>query len=69
MIYALGLESGQCKYIDIYEEKIMLINLHIVKIIAHEIEHVLQERKINSGIYNIENNILATKEDFVNPFS
>ena len=59
MIYALGLESKQCKYTDTYEDKIMMINLYIVKIIAHEIEHVLQERKINSGIYNIENDILS----------
>lgn len=58
MIYSLGLESGQCKYIDIYEEKIMMINLYIVKIIVHEIEHVLQEIKINSKISNIENDIL-----------
>ena len=59
MIYALGLESKQCKYTDTYEEKIMMINLYIVKIIAHEIEHVLQEIKINSGIINIENDILS----------
>lgn len=59
MIYALGLESKQCKYTDTYKDKIMMINLYIVKIIAHEIEHVLQERKINSGIINIENDILS----------
>lgn len=59
MIYSLGLESKQCKYTDIYEEKIMMINLYIVKIIAHEIEHVLQEIKINSEISNIENDILT----------
>lgn len=59
MIYALGLESKQCKYKDTYEDKIMMINLYIVKIIAHEIEHVLQEIKINSGIINIENDILS----------
>jgi len=58
MIYSLGLECGQCKYTDIYEEKIMMINLYIVKIIAHEIEHVLQEIKINSRVSNIENDIL-----------
>lgn len=58
MIYALSLESKQCKYTDVYEEKIMMINLYIVKIIAHEIEHVLQEIKINSGIINVENDIL-----------
>lgn len=58
MIYSLGLESKQCKYTDIYEEKIMIINLYIVKIVAHEIEHVLQEIKITSKISNIENDIL-----------
>lgn len=59
MIYALGLESKQYKYIDIYEDKIMMINLYIVKIIAHEIEHVLQEIKINGEISTIESDILS----------
>ena len=59
MIYSLGLESKQCKYTDTYEDKIMMINLYIVKIIAHEIEHVIQEIKVNSEISNIENDILS----------
>lgn len=58
LIKTTGYYIAQNENISIYEEKILAVNLYILKVLLHEIEHIVQERIIRDGQENIEKEIL-----------
>lgn len=58
LIYCISNYIANQKIDCSYEDKILLTNLYIVKILYHELEHAIQEKKINI-YFNDETKILV----------
>lgn len=59
MIYFVGLDCS-IRFLNLeYQQKLLMFNLHVLKILFHEVEHVKQEEKILLNNTNLETIILA----------
>ncbi|MBQ6687209.1 MAG: hypothetical protein IJN03_01650 [Bacilli bacterium] len=59
LIFAIGVDCSKRLFGSDYFHKLLYLNLHIIRVLLHEIEHIKQEEKMITGHNNFETKILV----------
>lgn len=64
LIYSTGIDISSKMKTNSYEEKILAINLYVLKVLLHELEHANQEMKMNNQHEDLETTILKLSNEY-----